>query len=169
MGTRLALPVEWSTKLTCIASTGGIIALGLVANDWSVAQCTQRFQELCSKAFTSRTGSNIPGIGFIVEMHNHSRYETQPLQEALVDAYNQDYLFGGPREKKSRGLFCEVKVAVTSTSTAGNAMVLASYNRPCREKCKLDGSLRGRFDCLLSLTLAKCPTTFNVPRDYLQS
>jgi patatin-like phospholipase/acyl hydrolase len=139
VGTRLVLSTSHSSKLTCSASTGGIIALGLVANDWSVSQCTQRFQELCSKAFTSRTGSNIPGIGFIVEMHNHSRYETQPLQEALIDAYDQHYLFGGERKRKSRSPSFEVKVAVTSTSTAGNAMVLANYNRPCREKCKFDG------------------------------
>ena len=28
----------------------------------------------------------------------------------------------------------DVKVAVTATSAAGNAVVLANYNRPCREK-----------------------------------
>jgi hypothetical protein len=66
-------------------------------------------------------------------MHHHSKYETQPLQEALIDAYKQSYLFGGPREKHSRD---NLKVAVTSTSTAGNVIVLANYNRPCREKCK---------------------------------
>lgn len=91
--------------------------------------------DLCGKAFTSRTGSsNIPGVGFLVEMHNHSRYETQPLQEALIEAYNEDYLFGGPRGSGnfSQGSMSQIKVvAVTSTSTSGNAMVLSNYNRPC--------------------------------------
>ena len=66
-------------------------------------------------------------------MHRHSKYETQPLQEALIDAYKHSYLFGRPREEHSRDI---IKVAVTPTSTAGNVIVLANYNRPCQEKCK---------------------------------
>lgn len=116
-------------------STGGIISLGLVSNDWSVDYCTKKFKELCAKAFTARTGSSIPVAGFLVELHHHSKYETQPLQEALIDSFGQNNLFGGTR-KQSSNLTFDTKVAVTSTSTSGIATVFANYNRPSGDKCK---------------------------------
>lgn len=79
-------------------STGGLVALGLVSQNWSVETCIYNFKELCNKAFTRRFGSNVPLIGWFVENINHSRYETTPLQEALQEAFTEDqYLFGGQR------------------------------------------------------------------------
>lgn len=120
--------------LTSCCSTGGIIALGLGAKNWSVEYCIQTFEDLCARAFTARIGSGIPGVGWLIENYNHSKYETQPLQEALMEAYSEtEYLFGGVRSKDLFG--SNTKVAVTSTSTAGCAVVLANYNRICRSKC----------------------------------
>jgi hypothetical protein len=114
-------------------STGGIIALGLAAKDWSVENCRQTFVELCGQAFTARIGTSIPGIGWLVENYNHSKYETRPLQEALMKAFSEDeYLFGGPREADSSG--SSIRVAVTATSTTGSAVVLSNYNRACGKK-----------------------------------
>lgn len=130
----IELPQLTRTLTNHTHSTGGIIALGLVANDWTVKECTERFQDLCKKAFTARAFSNLPGFGLLIEMSYHSRYETAPLQEALIEAYKEGYLFGGQREcmsAKSTGL----KVAVTSTSASGTPIVLANYNRPCEAKC----------------------------------
>jgi len=74
----------------------------------------------------------VPGIGWLVSNYNHSRYETQPLEEALVEAFSGDqYLFGGQREVPNAS---SAKVAVTSTSTAGTAVVFANYNRLSSEK-----------------------------------
>ena len=74
----------------------------------------------------------MPGIGWIVSNYNHSRYETQPLQEALMEAFSGDqYLFGGQRKEASS---ISAKVAVTSTSAAGTAVIFANYNRFCNEK-----------------------------------
>jgi hypothetical protein len=74
----------------------------------------------------------VPGFSWIVSNYNHSRYETQPLEEALVEAFSGDqYLFGGQRKEVSA---TSAKVAVTSTSAAGTAVVLANYNRLCSEK-----------------------------------
>ncbi|OQO14747.1 hypothetical protein B0A48_00129 [Cryoendolithus antarcticus] len=113
-------------------STGGIIALGLTARNWTVEQCTQHFEALCAKAFTLRKGMNMPGVGWLVSNYNHSMYETQPLQEALIEAFTEDqYLFGGQRSESGT---MDVKVAVTATSAAGSAVVLANYNRFCTEK-----------------------------------
>ena len=114
-------------------STGGLIALGLAAKNWSVEECTHHFEALCKKAFTRRTGGNTPILGWFVDNYNHSKYETRPLEEALISAYSEtEYLFGGPRPSASYGT--EVKVAVTATSSGGSAVVLANYNRLCGEK-----------------------------------
>ena len=88
----------------------------------------------CSQAFTERKGTNLPGVSWLVENYHHSKYETQPLQDALMKTFGDDqHLFGGRRsDPGSLG----VKVAVTATSTAGNAVVLANYNRLCTEKRK---------------------------------
>jgi hypothetical protein len=75
---------------------------------------------------------NVPGLGWIVSNYNHSRYETQPLQEALVEAFGKEpYLFGGQRAETGN---INARVAVTATSSAGTAIVLSNYNRLCNEK-----------------------------------
>ncbi len=125
------------------SSTGGVIALGLAAKQWSVEACTAEFERLCSKAFTRRTGSNIPGLGFLVSHYNHSKYETRPLEEALAEAYGEDeFLFGGSRVSNG-GDEANVKVAVISTSATDSPVVLANYNRLCPDKREL--LLRGSF------------------------
>lgn len=129
-------------------STGGIIALGLTARNWTLDECINHFQSFCTKAFTLRKGMSVPGVSWIVSNYNHSKYETQPLQEALVSAFSDEqYLFGGRRSDPGS---MDVKVAVTATSAAGNGVVLANYNRLCLEKLsyhfqrpeKLNGELK---------------------------
>ena len=90
-------------------------------------------EHLCKRAFTPRTGSNVPGVGWLVDNYNHSKYETRPLEEALKSAYSDnEYLFGGARPHASNGT--DLKVAVTATSAAGSAVVFANYSRLCGEK-----------------------------------
>jgi predicted acylesterase/phospholipase RssA len=114
-------------------STGGLIALGLTARNWTVEECCNHFQELCEKAFTRRAGGNIPAIGWLIENYNHSKYETQPLEDALRSAFSdEDYLFGGRRRDGSLG--SDIKVGVTATSSAGSAVLLTNYNRMSAEK-----------------------------------
>ncbi|KAF1844020.1 FabD/lysophospholipase-like protein [Cucurbitaria berberidis CBS 394.84] len=114
-------------------STGGLIALGLVARNWSVGNCIESFKELCQKAFTRRTGSNIPLFGFLVDSYNHSKYETTPLHEALQVAFSNDqYLFGGQRYDQN--WISPVKVAVTTTLSSTSPVLLANYNRRCDDK-----------------------------------
>ena len=114
-------------------STGGIIALGLTARNWSVEECTHQFEDLCRQVFTKRIGSNLPGVSWLVENFHHSRYETRPLQKALMNAFqNPELLFGGTRSHSPGN---PIKVAITATSHAGQPAVFANYNRPCTRKC----------------------------------
>lgn len=140
-------------------STGGLIALGLGAKNWSVEECTRHFEALCKQAFTRRTGGNIPGVAWFVENHHHSRYKTRPLEEALIDAFSDDeHLFGGFRPHASYGT--DVKVAVTSTSASGSPVVLANYNRLCREKRKR----RKIYRCFRSLFhVLTLPSSISIP------
>ena len=119
----------------------GMLTPKKAAKNWNVESCTRQFEKLCGKAFTRRAGTNIPGLGNLISHYNHSKYETRPLQEALIEAYSEDeYLFGGSRLHTALS-GADVKVAVTSTSAAGSAVVLANYNRLCSEKRECSWSL----------------------------
>lgn len=103
-------------------------------NNWTVEACIKQFTALCFQAFTRRTGSNVPGVGWWIDNFNYSRYRTAPLVNALQTAFNKDeYLFGGRRTNDSPR--SAARVAVTTASTTGTAVVLANYNR-----LQLDGS-----------------------------
>jgi hypothetical protein len=113
-----------------------LIALGLVARNWPIGTCVANFKELCGKAFTRRTGGNIPLIGFFVDNYNHSKYETTPLEGALKTAFSEDqHLFGGQRYDQIWD--SPVKVAVTATLSSTSPALLANYNRQCDDKCKV--------------------------------
>ena len=106
-------------------SAGGIIALGLGVEGWSIDRCIEEFTCLCRPAFTPRRGHNIWGIAQMIQAHNGSIYSTQHLQKALQDAFSSDPLFGGLRLEETLS-----KVALTTTSAAGlQPTVLSNYNR----------------------------------------
>lgn len=134
VGTRLVHCCKYWT-MTDLFSTGGLIALGLVTQNWSVQQCITRFEMLCDQAFTPRKGSDLPfGVGWFIGNYNHSKYETTPLEEALQSAFSVDqYLFGGRR--LTQHWSSATKVAVTATLPSKSAVLLANYNRQCEEKC----------------------------------
>jgi hypothetical protein len=102
--------------------------------NWTVEECLDRFTHMVNDAFTRRTGSTLPGFGFLIDNFNHSRYETKPLEKCLKDAFTEEqYLFGGRKQSSVSG--SGVKVAVTATSLSGRtAIVLGNYNRVCSAK-----------------------------------
>ncbi|EMC99209.1 hypothetical protein BAUCODRAFT_146182 [Baudoinia panamericana UAMH 10762] len=113
-------------------STGGLIALGLTSRNWTVEECIEQFTTFCKQAFTLRRGIGVPVIGQLVSHYNHSRYETQPLEDALKTAFtHEQYLFGGRRADPGS---TSTKVAVTATAAAGQSVVLSNYNRLCTRK-----------------------------------
>lgn len=128
------IPVQAFFDLIVGTSTGGIIALGLGAMNWTVSECIEQFELLSRSAFTRRAGTGLPLIGFLVENYHHSKYETKSLERTMTEAFTNDkYLFGGPRMS---GLpQSPVKVAVIATSlSARTPVVFANYNRACSDK-----------------------------------
>jgi predicted acylesterase/phospholipase RssA len=127
------LRVQSFFDLVIGTSTGGLIALGMVARHWPIATCIANFKELCQQAFTRRAMGNLPLIGFFVDNYNHSKYETKPLKNALRTAFSEDqYLFGGQRYDQTWN--SPVKVAVTATLSSTSPVLLANYNRTCDDK-----------------------------------
>ncbi|CAI6249812.1 unnamed protein product [Periconia digitata] len=127
------LAIHYFFDLIVGTSTGGIIALGLVARNWSVQTCIDSFEVLCSKAFTRRIGGDLPVFSWVVTNYMHSKYETKSLHDALIDAFSEDeYLFGGRKAQQSP--LPNIKVAVTSTVSSNSAIVFGNYNRRCDEK-----------------------------------
>lgn len=136
VGTRYVVSLlNQATNADSFCSTGGLIALALGVRLLSVGNCIDFFERLCRKAFTRRIGSSWPGVGWLIDNYNHSKYETRPLEEMLQEAFSGDrYLFGS--HSANNFYSSSVKVAVTSTSTAnGKPVVFANYNRPCSDKC----------------------------------
>ena len=108
-------------------STGGIIALGLGVEGWSVWECIEQFEKLCDTAFTPRELHGVPGLELLAAMHHsYSRYKSKPFESILKDSFSKQSLFGGQQAH----LQPPVKVAVTSTIATGQkAILLANYSR----------------------------------------
>lgn len=114
--------------LTKVYSTGGIVALGIGVEGWTIESCIARFQQLCAKAFTPREMHGLKGWGKVVAWkHKNSKYKTIPLTEALKKSFTEENrLFGGQNESDHYSM----KVAITSTKdTCQYPIVLANYNR----------------------------------------
>ncbi|KAL9049151.1 MAG: hypothetical protein Q9162_007370 [Coniocarpon cinnabarinum] len=112
------IPIQEFFDLIVGTSTGGIIALGLGAERWSISECIESFLFLCGKAFTEHKTKSLAHGG---------RYRTTALTEALQEKFDAaKYLFGG----KSKTNSYTNKVAVTATTeTWDEAVVFANYNR----------------------------------------
>jgi hypothetical protein len=120
-------------KLIPRFSTGGLIALGLTTQNWTLEECFHHFERICNKGFSRHTGHGIPGLVWLREKYNKSKFETSLFEMALKEAFSESqYLFGGPRPSDRSG--SHVKVAVTATSSAGKTVLLANYNRRCSER-----------------------------------
>ena len=105
-------------------STGGIIALGLGAERWSVQKSVENFLRLCDKAFSAhRTGP-------LALLHHGGRYRTTALADSLRSCFSDQYIFGG---RQDSNVYTN-KVAVTATSgTWDKAVVFANYNHDLDE------------------------------------
>lgn len=110
-------------------STGGIIALGLGVEGWSVDECIKHFENLCNTAFTPRELQGVWGLEKLSAInHDFSKYKTKPLEKVLkaIFSVSDQPLFGGQHSLDNPS----VKVAVTSATEIGEkALVLANYNR----------------------------------------
>lgn len=113
--------------LTPFYSTGGIIALGLGVEGWSVDECIGHFENLCNLAFTAREFKDIWGLNRLSAINlKYSKYKTKPFELILQGVLCDQPLFGG-RQNHHRP---SMRVALTATSETGEqAILLTNYNR----------------------------------------
>jgi len=113
-------------------STGGLIALGLVTQNWTIEDCLHHFAQIYSKALSHPNKRGIPVLTWIREKYN-SKSDTTAFEAALKIAYSENQnLFGDPRPSGRPG--SHIQVAVTATSSAGRTVLLANYNRRTSKK-----------------------------------
>lgn len=108
-------------------STGGILALGLGAKNWTVSTCIGQFKEMCHTAFSKQKMIGAPVLEKISMTYHGSMYKTKPFEALLKERFEEGPLFGG----KTNSSEMVTKVAVTSTTViAQQAVILTNYNRP---------------------------------------
>jgi hypothetical protein len=108
-------------------STGGLIALGLVTQSWSIEECAYHLERIYSKAFPRQTKRGTPVLAWIRERYK-LKSEASAFEIALKGAFSEtQHLFGHPRPSGKPG--SHIKVAVTATSSAGRTVLLSNYNR----------------------------------------
>ncbi|RPA90945.1 FabD/lysophospholipase-like protein [Choiromyces venosus 120613-1] len=119
----ISLPIRETFDLIVGTSAGGLIALGLCANKWSVEQCTEVFEELSTRAFQPHKFGNIPILGkasnYLMSLFTDSFYDTAEFEKALHRAYGSRQPFG---------LCGTARVAVTTTSSASYPYLMTNYN-----------------------------------------
>ena len=95
------------------------------------------FEQFCDEAFTRRSGSTVPLLGWFIDNYNHSKYETRPLEDGLRTVFSENqFLFGG---RRSRDVVTDTKVGVVATTSAGKSVLLSNYNRVSAQKRKSSG------------------------------
>ncbi|KAF2736521.1 hypothetical protein EJ04DRAFT_462876 [Polyplosphaeria fusca] len=112
------IPIQDFFDLIVGTSTGGILALGLGIKNWSVDHTMTLFLKLVDKAFTPKLGGRMIG---------KRKYRTRPLEDALMDCFKDEPIFGGSHEDSAN---YARKVAVTAAYETGEqAVIFTNYNR----------------------------------------
>ncbi|OTA77343.1 hypothetical protein M434DRAFT_402358 [Hypoxylon sp. CO27-5] len=125
LGSRL--PIRIFFDLIIGTSAGGIIALGLGVNGWSIDETIKKFKILYTEAFTPREMMGIPLLDNLSSTYHGSIYKTKPLEKALKTSFSERNLFGNVQPRNEM----PTRVAVTSTTALGHKeVVFSNYNRP---------------------------------------
>ncbi|KAJ5255846.1 hypothetical protein N7505_010997 [Penicillium chrysogenum] len=127
-------------------SSGGLIALGLFAMTWDVADCSERFNTLARRIFRERRPSTLPlllrqMLGFISVFGDMAKwirwllydscYDSQVFDTALKSAFGERRrIFGASREDPRGPRRSGPKVGVVTTSISRDTSAFSkSYRR----------------------------------------
>lgn len=125
------LPIQAFIDLFIREGSGGIIALALGVNGWSVEKTTRAYKDICARVFAKKRLLGIPGLEFL-PISNHRRYDSKRLEAALMETFgNSQNLFAGSRDEICRHIVPQrrTKAAVIVTTALGKFELLGNYNR----------------------------------------
>jgi patatin-like phospholipase/acyl hydrolase len=123
----------YDIRLIIYHSTGGLTAIALGENGWTLRQCKDAFKDFSPKAFTPREFHSVPIFQQLATVRHGSIYKTQPMYRALKETLGTGSFFGGTHTNDSISRN-KTKVAVTATSQEGKrAILIANYNRSSKK------------------------------------
>jgi hypothetical protein len=73
---------------------GGIIALGLFKNNWSMETAINEFERLSETAFSKRMWLRVPMFRHTAQLLYSYRFKSEGIESALQQAFGQGPLFG---------------------------------------------------------------------------
>jgi hypothetical protein len=119
--------------------TGGIIALGLFKENWSIDTAITEFERLSEVAFSKRIGLKLPMFRHTAQLLYSYRYKSEGIESALQQAFGQGPLFG--HDKASSPDTVKVGV-VAGVLGERRPYIFTNYSRdePASGKYHLGGS-----------------------------
>ncbi|KAK5989815.1 Phospholipase A I-like protein [Cladobotryum mycophilum] len=122
------VPLREFFDLIVGTSAGGIISCALGPAGLSVQECREKFALLCKEAF--HKDRDFLFVDDIFSIVRQGSYDPDYIEKALKETFTDDAnLFGWAPKSKS----VPVKVAVTTCTPNGQAIVLSNYNRKSSE------------------------------------
>ena len=103
--------------------SGGLIALGLLENEWTLNDFTTKFWEICKRSFARKNRRTLSRV-----TTSTCQYGSHALEQALREAFkDNEPLFGG--SKINSQLSKDLKVIIPIVSGFGKTIAFANYRR----------------------------------------
>jgi hypothetical protein len=119
--------ISFLSNVLTASSTGGIIALGVGVEKWSLEKCEKNLEDLIFKAFAARELNGYPILESISTLKHKGKFKTKYFVGGLKNFFGDAQLFGGISDHDRY----QRKVAVVSTTEAGQKpVIMTNYNRP---------------------------------------
>jgi len=112
---------------------GGIVALGIFKQQWTITEAGERFENLAKRAFSKRTGLvpllHLPGGNLAAKILCTYLYKSTGIEHALQDAFGRDAnLFGA----SPAGAEVNKVIVVATGEEEEKPFLLTNYNREWR-------------------------------------
>ncbi|KAI1375162.1 hypothetical protein F4677DRAFT_446666 [Hypoxylon crocopeplum] len=132
------IPIQQLFDLVIGTNAGGIVALGVFEKGWAPKDSIRKFERFAEGAFTKRRSLQVPVVDKIFEPFYTFKYRTSGIEDALREAFGEDYLFGhDDSDASSQG--DSTKTGVVSCLDGRNQpCLIANYNRNPRQGGKED-------------------------------
>jgi patatin-like phospholipase/acyl hydrolase len=120
------IPVQELFDLVIGTSAGGLIALGLFKQNWTLEDALVHFKDLSKEAFEPRRLLRVPVFKNTAQIFCSYRYDSEGIRSALKTAFGSSPLFG--HDKDAIGDVTKVGV-VAAVQSKNRPVLFANYTR----------------------------------------